>query len=261
MFNKYILYFLLFWSVTFLGYSQQKASLELQSTVSFKADSLLAIDSYGFYYFSKDNSVIKTNFDKKFNYQNTALGSPDYLDVTNPLQLVLFYKKFNTVVLLDNQLNETSIINGNQHKIVFETVGLARQNKLWFYDSVSQKFGLFNSKENKISFISTFYPTSFTTTFSNYNYFYWMDAANILHSISFYGKISEIKIVPQLNGISFSSEREYVVKANDSFVYYKNDTAYNLNLLVNSSSNFCFKDGILAIFTNNSVTNYKINLP
>ncbi|MEZ4853597.1 hypothetical protein [Flavobacterium sp.] len=230
-------------------------------TISFKADSLLAKDNYGYFYFLKNNSLLKTNFVTPQEYQNTVLGKPTALDVQNPLQLVVFYKKFNTVVLLDNQLNETVTINGNLYNLVFETVGLARQNNIWFYDSVSQKFGLFNFKENTVNFISTSYVTSFKTSFCNYNNFYWITTDYVMFTLSFYGKISMVKQIPSFEAACFVSEKKYVLKSNENITYYNEGTVINLNLLVNSSSNFCFNNSILSIFTDNSVTNYKINLP
>jgi hypothetical protein len=41
-----------------------------------------------------------------FVYQNFSLGKITKVDLQNPLKIVLFYENFNTVVTLDNQLNE-----------------------------------------------------------------------------------------------------------------------------------------------------------
>jgi hypothetical protein len=65
----------------------------------------LGYDSFGFIiplkqYFSK----IGTR--ETFVYQNFSLGKITKVDLQNPLKIVLFYENFNTVVTLDNQLNE-----------------------------------------------------------------------------------------------------------------------------------------------------------
>lgn len=254
-------FWIIFCLLSQIIFSQNEISVSLQDSIHFEADTLLATDTYGYYYFLKENSLIKTNFSKKLEYQNTSLGKPTYLDAQNPLQLVVFYKNFNSIILLDNQLNEIIRIDGNTHGLVFEAVGLARQNKLWFYDSVSQKFGLFNLKDSQFSFISTFYSTKFVSVYSNYNSFYWVDQTNQLNSISFYGKFSTPKKLTPFDVASIKNEDEYLIFSKNEIYYYKNDLPYKVNLLRNSSVNFCFKNGILSTFTDNSVINYKLNLP
>ncbi len=259
--RRVTIYSLFFLSFCLLGISQKKATLELQNAVSLKADSLLAIDSYGFSYFAKNNSVVKTNFRKKIAYQNTALGSPDYLDATNPLQLILFYKRFNTVVLLDNQLNETAIVKGDLYGLLFDVVSLSRQNSFWFYDLITQKFGIFTFKENKFHFISTPFPTKIKSWNSDYNYLYWMDNAKTIHSVSFFGKITTHNTLKTPENAILITSYEYLLLNQDNLSYYTNGTMYKLNLDEKSTSNICFKGGFLAIFTDNFFTNYKIILP
>lgn len=255
------IYLIVFLQTFFIGNSQNKVTLQLQDTISFKADSLLAIDNYGFNYFLKENAVLKTNFKKEYDYQNTTLGKPDYLDASNPLQLVLFYKKFNTVVLLDNQLNETTLINGNFYGLVFDAVALSRQNSFWFYDLVSQKFGVFNFQENSFRFISIPLFTTVKNFAGNYNYFYWLDADGQLFSISYFGKIEKQPTQLLYDTLVLVNNTEYLLVVNDTMRYVKNGTTYELNLDKNSPSNICFKDGILSIFTHNLIANYKIILP
>jgi hypothetical protein len=104
-------------------------------------------DAFGWQYTITDNELTKQKDGQAVRYRNVALGEIYKVDLQNPLQLILFYRKFNTVVLLDNQLNETSRINfsdAQQQPVIAEAVGLASQNRLWLYDVNTQQIGLYN---------------------------------------------------------------------------------------------------------------------
>lgn len=49
---------------------------------------------------------IKKNNTQLWQYKNLSLGKITKIDLQNPLKIVLFYEGFNSVILLDNQLNE-----------------------------------------------------------------------------------------------------------------------------------------------------------
>ena len=89
---------------------------------------------------------------------------------------VLFYEDFNSVVLLDNQLNKISEINFSQNNIpiVATATGMSTQNQLWIYNTLNQQIGLFDYLKNEYKTVSTpltenikFYQTDFNT-------FYWI---------------------------------------------------------------------------------------
>ena len=71
-----------------------------------KIDKFIGKDNFQNYYHTSDNQLFKQGKNKTLNYKNLALGKIDDISIENPLQIVLLYKSFNTIVLLDNQLNE-----------------------------------------------------------------------------------------------------------------------------------------------------------
>ena len=79
-----------------------------------------------------------------FDYANTILGAPTIVDVTNPLQLVLFYEDYQTVVLLDRTLSEITTLDlraiPDLQRVT--TAGRAYNDQLWVYDGWDRRLKL-----------------------------------------------------------------------------------------------------------------------
>src|SRR5215204_7381101 len=62
-------------------------------------------------------------------------GKVAQIDVSNPLRVLLFYKDFATVVVLDRLLSNRSTIDLRKQDIFqVEAVCLSYDNKIWLYD-------------------------------------------------------------------------------------------------------------------------------
>lgn len=255
------LFFIFYLFSTSVLFSQEVLKPTFIDSFEIKADNFIGRDIYNNFYFIKNNTLIKKQNHTFTEYQNIALGKLEHIDLSNPLLLVLFYKDFNTIVILDHQMNETQKISGNDFGLVFDVVGLARQNNLWFFDSVSQKFGLYNLKENTFKFISTYFPTKFKQWNSTYNDFEWIDNNDDFLSINFFGKITNLKKVDDFEKIKIVNQNDFLAKQGESIYFITTKKKYEIKTEQKSFKNFCFKDGILSIFTTDKVFNYKINLP
>lgn len=242
-------------------FTQNNTTITFSDSITIEADTFIEKDIYNNYYFIKNNVLVKSQNNQKLEYQNLGFGKLYSVDTSNPLLLVLFYKDFNTIVLLDQQLNETQTIYGNDFDFVFEIVGLARQNNLWFFDAITQKFGLYNFKDRTSKFISTYFPTDFISWKTSYNNFAWIDHKNKVFTIDFFGKIQETTTLEPFQNITFITSDSFLVSKENKIYFKCFETVIPINIKQKSFKNFCFKDGILSIFTNNKVFNYKINLP
>lgn len=237
-----------------------------------KTDSLIApfdtVYEYNFdaVYYSKNSTFFKKTPSKTYQYNNFSLGKITSATTYNPLQTLLFYKNFNSIIFLDNQLNETHKINGNllEQPINFEAIGLAGQNQLWFFDSFTQKIGLLQFNTNLIKFISTPLLSNTIKYYqSNFNYFYWIDEKNELYKISVFGKIIALGNVPDFDFIQLTDQENCIYKKGNTLFYIdkENKQRYEIIISQNSFDNFYYKNGILSIFTTDKVINYKIQLP
>jgi len=73
-------------------------------------------------------------------------GKIAYIDVTNPLKLLLFYQEFGTIVMLDRFLNNVNSLDLRQLGFYQVTcIGLAYDNNIWVYDALAGKLNKISS--------------------------------------------------------------------------------------------------------------------
>lgn len=257
---------LFFLFAAFSGFGQSKSiDAKLLSTKKTTADTYVGMDSFGNYYTIKDQTFRKESATNVFNYKNIALGKIESVDLQNPLQIVLFYKQMNAVVLLDNQLNETIKINFSEtNPELFPVfVRLASQNRLWLYDQNSQKLGLYDYVKNHFQPITVNLEFPMTQCQSDYNYFYWTNNQKQLLASNIYGKINLLGTLPEFDQFERLTSNEILLKK-DNFLSLYNLTAKTSQIVPipeKSIQSFCYKEQILAIFTDNEIRTYKITLP
>ncbi|GGE99108.1 hypothetical protein [Flavobacterium limi] len=255
-------------SFTVVFAQNQKKTLTFVSHTTIDADDFLGYDSFGYSYHIKNNVFRKTKGNEFFEYKNVSLGKITKTDILNPLKIVLFYEDFNSVILLDNQLNKITEINFSQNNvpIVVTAIGMSTQNQLWVYNSLNQQISLFDYLKNEYKTVSTpltdnikFYQTDFNT-------FYWIDEKNNWFSCDIFGKTTELGKVPDLDKIEILSPKQYIYsKAN--LLFFKDihndgsESVYEIELPEKSLNKFYCKDQILSIFTPKEITNYKIVIP
>jgi hypothetical protein len=230
-----------------------------------KADAFAGFDNFGYGYFIKDNVFIKTNGKERLEYRKAAAGKIARADIENPLLIMLFYENFNTVILLDNQLNEVKEINFNKVEtpIVAHAAGIASQNRLWIYDSQTQQIGLYDYLKNTYQPITTPFKENVKYYQSDFNNFQWIDGKSALYVCDIFGKVSDLGKVPDFDQIQFVSGTAFFFSKGGKLYLQdlKNDTVYTISGIDNSFKKIYYAGQILSIFTSSGITNYKINLP
>ena len=157
--------------------SNSQIQTQLEQTISIETDHFVGADyDFNYYYFS--NTILSKKSSKTvFNYSNYLYGNIASVDITNPLKIVVFYKDFNVVVLLDSQLNETDVIQ-LPYDISFVTKGTA--NHLWLYTRNTQVVENYNFKTNTV--VSRSQPLKNTAVLSmksTENYVYLLSESGI----------------------------------------------------------------------------------
>ncbi len=114
-----------------------------------KKNSQIKIDAFGNIYEISQNEITKYNslgiLQKKFSTKR--YGIIDVLDVTNPLKILVYYKDFQQIIFLDNQLTATSNV------ISLESMGYEQtniicsssNNSFWIFDKQNNELLRFNS--------------------------------------------------------------------------------------------------------------------
>ncbi len=252
--------YLLFWLFCFSNVLAQKSILV--NTVNLKADSFVGYDALGAIYSITDNVFTKFVDNQQWQYKNPQLGRITKVDLQNPLKIVLFYQDFNTVVLVDNQLNETARINLNdsENTILPSAIGLAAGNRLWIYDSLTLRIGLYDYGKRELKNLTVPFTNNIKSYSSNFNYFRWTDEVGNAFECDVYGKIKSYGVLPVLERLQWISDTKLIYEVDDHLFLY--DLEENKSTLIEleekSFKNFTYIDQILSIFTNHRITNYKL---
>lgn len=84
---------------------------------------------------------IRSNGDSVGNFNDVKrYGNVSFIDVTNPLKILLYYKKFATVVVLDRFLNIRNTINFRKKNIFsVQTIATSYDNNIWLFDEQDYK--------------------------------------------------------------------------------------------------------------------------
>lgn len=244
---------------------QELISSTKQNSIKTECDVFLGFDNQQNNYSIKNNILIKNSETITYQYNNLGLGKITRVDFQNPLQIVVFYKNFNTVVLLDNQLNEIKKIDFNLKStpVTLEAVALSSQNQIWIYDSISSKIGLYNVNTYAFKWISTMLENPISYYESDYTHFYWTDVNLNLYRISIYGTIEKLGIQSKFDSIQLTKNGNSIYQLENQLYYYDLTSKRSSKIAIDEKiiSKFFFRDGILSIFTQNEITNYKIILP
>ncbi|WP_035676518.1 hypothetical protein [Flavobacterium limnosediminis] len=262
---QHLIKIIVFLSV-FSGFCQPNdISLKHVGTFKTEAQTYIGRDAFGNNYTLTDNVLRKESNQTKQEYKNISLGKIDQVDLQNPLQLVLFYKRMNAVVLLDNQLNETVkiIFSETNPELQPQWIRMASQNQLWLFDFASQKLGLYNYLKRTFNPITVTFESPITATQSDYNYFYWINKDQELFASNLFGKINFLGKVPDFDAMQLISSKQVLLKKGTILSIYdlEKETSQILPIAEKSFDSFYYKDQILSIFTNNEIRNYKILLP
>ncbi|MGY5351676.1 hypothetical protein ACXGQW_03785 [Wenyingzhuangia sp. IMCC45533] len=220
-----------------------------QTLVKSSVDKFVGVDIYENIYTLKNGALHKSNLDN--DYVNINYGTPDDIDISDPLRVLLLYKLFNTVVLLDNRLNFIS-----EFKVPFgsQFIANAGKNKVWLYNQVDLVLSIFNFTTQKTEAVSIPITNKITRLKGNLNKAVTVDTQEELVTYNFVARKSESKSVKSgLTSISLFDD--FVIKNN--MLYNKNKLIYqcpkNIKAfeVVNNTFYFLKDEGIYTINLNN----------
>ena len=98
------------------------------------------------YYINATDEIVKYNCvdSVTITYSNLNLGRPTFIDVSNPLKILVFYPDRQNIIILDNQFAEllllqlkgTTNTTNYQPSVMCKLVGT---DHIWMYDELSRK--------------------------------------------------------------------------------------------------------------------------
>ncbi|MDT8414641.1 MAG: hypothetical protein RQ735_04620 [Flavobacteriaceae bacterium] len=238
--------------------AQPHFDLTLKDSVSLNADTFWGADNFGNFYFSKGETLYKKTATQSYTYYALSLGQVASIDLLNPLKITLFYKDFNTVVVLDNQLAEIERINLNTRKTfrVASHITTGFERNLWLFNTDLQQLELYNYAQDNTQASTQPINKKVLAQVSNYNYC-WLLTTNSLLQYNIYG--SPTDEYPLTDASSLKRFRDTVVfrRGNDLF-YYSNRfrDVFMLPKISHSFEDFFITESTLYLYHNNQVYIY-----
>jgi len=139
-----------------LLFSQDKPLFE--KAFALEADHFIGTDALQCIYYIKNEVLYKRSEEKTWSYQNVGFGKLSSVDIGNPFKIILFYRDYNTVIVLDNNLNELTGAIGLAGAN-YNLVGFASENDLWLYSKDDNLLKRFNYQNKNIQLLTQ--PLSF----------------------------------------------------------------------------------------------------
>lgn len=219
---KYIKYIFIFFSVVL--FSQNSINVKLIEKIKPLEDNLVQIDNFNNVYFVGENTLVKQTNNSEFIYNNKQLGSISLVDVFNPLKINLFYRDFNTVIVLDNRLSELEKINFNI-KTPFRNIShiaSGNDNTIWCFNQNTQELELFDYRTNTTRAKTFPINENVVSITSNYNTC-WLLTEKHLYVYNYFGSI-----IKKMKNDGYTSLNEsngnIILKKDNSLFYLKSNT-------------------------------------
>jgi len=153
--------------------------------------------------------------------QTKNYGKLYTIDVSNPLKILLFYKDFSSIVILDRFLANQSAIDLKRYSILNPSaIGNSYDNNVWIYDDYDNKLKKIDEQGNKLLETADF-RTVFNQQisphkiFSNNGLVYLADSINGVFVFDNYGSFK--KNIPVKNW-------QTIAIANNSIISTNNET-------------------------------------
>ncbi|MCF7559161.1 hypothetical protein L3X39_00810 [Sabulilitoribacter multivorans] len=258
---KYTLNFLFILSTLFFN-AQESIEASFINQTTLNADIIIDIDNFETTYFVNNNVFYKKTNAKTITYNNIQLGNITSVNAFNPLKINLFYKDFNTIIILDNRLAEIFKIDFNglvPYKNVSH-ISTGYDNTLWLFNQDLQKLELFDYKTKTTRAQTVPVQSAILDLKSNYNYC-WLLTENNLYVYNYFGSLVK-KIKNEGYTALAESNENIILKKDNSLFYLKKDSDVPHpikipNLLINQ---FFVTNETLYIYNNEILQQFQLKI-
>lgn len=255
-------FLILLFIISQIGFTQ---NVKLTDSISLKADTFIGVDDFENYYYTIGNTLYKKGKKKTYSYTNTQLGNITSVDITNPLKIVVFFEAFNSVVLLDNRLNEfTNTINFTTEDFAKNVAfaGISSNNNIWLFSKDDNTLSLWNYKTKATVFESqplSFYSKDFKAVSlkSSYKFCYVFSKQEFIQFDEYGSFISKTNIPnPNIyvykNGYFYLKEKHLFFSENEKSTQIKDFSPKH------NTENMVIKNNFLYFFDSNRLYKYEV---
>jgi len=223
---KHFKYILCFLSLSVFG--QESIEATFIKKIPLESQTIIGIDNFGSTYTINQATFNKKDESKTVTYTNIQLGNISSANAFSPLKINLFYKNFNTAIILDNRLAEIYKIDFNsiQPYRNVSHISTGYDNTLWIFNQENQQLELYDYKANSTRATAIPIQSNVLDIKSDYNYC-WLLTEKYLYTYNYFGSV-----ISKLN--------------NEGYAEIAED---NGNLIIKSDNNLFF----MAKYTNSLV--------
>ncbi len=175
-------------------------------------------------------------------------GKLSTIDVSNPLKILLFYRDFSSIVVLDRFLTPITTIDLRKYSILQPgAIGLSYDNNIWVYDEYDNKLKKINEQGNLLMETSDF-RSVFNQTVSpqkimdDNGLVYLADTTNGVFVFDSYGTFQ--KKIPVMNWKSIAVNKTNIVSTSADWI-----TVFNTATLMETRRKQPFFDPYHQAFT------------
>jgi len=246
--------------IPFFAWSQE---ISLVKKTTLEADTFIGIDSFSDTLYIKEQVLYKKTKSDIYNFKDFQLGEIYSVDIVNPMNIAVYYQDFNTVVLLDNRLNEIERVEFNNISEFTNTsqVTVAANNSLWVFNIDLQQLELYNYRSKLKTVVSLPINGEVLSQVSNFNYCFILTEEKI-RAYNIYGSL-----LVEINNDGFQK----IIQLNENLIAIKDNELYYIDkktreFIKIKSPEITIKDlqltqDYLYIYNGKNVLNFKLTLP
>ncbi|MDM1347812.1 hypothetical protein HX017_12370 [Myroides marinus] len=265
---KRILSLLAFSVLSITTYAQDTLRLKFQNNEHLtKEQVFLGKDIFDNTYVKEGDIFKKNTKYSGVQYRSKELDSLTSIDITNPLELMLFYKEKKALVIVNKELAERGVV---QLGVKFPSMDIS-----YAYGSTKRNYWLVNERNKSVNLYNSV-TYELYRTFSipegakvkQYvalpNLFFWIDTDNVIHGHNLAGsKVLTYKLESGYDLIQIL-DQDKLLYTNKNVLYFVDLKANKTSVIdakEKSISGFFYSNQKLSIFDGQKLNNYFIKLP
>jgi hypothetical protein len=194
-------------------------------------------------------------------------GKATLVDVSNPLKVLLYYRDFTTIVVLDRFLNVRNTIDLRKQNIFqAKAIGQSYDNKIWVYDELENKLKKLDEDGKLMQETPDFrlllgQSVSPVRIFDENKYVYLYDTAKGAYVFDYYGALKNNILIQHWQNFKVAGRYIFGSKGDTLYRYEISTFRYDdwkLPAQLSQSTSFNFTSTRLYALKNNTIEIYSI---
>ena len=251
--------------------AQEDTSFQLLRVMKGDITSFTVDNLDNLYVLNSRNQVKKNNI----NGESVAVfndirkyGQATLIDVSNPLKVLLYYKDFATVVMLDRFLNVVNVVDLRKQGILqAKAIGQSYDNKIWVYDELEAKLKKIDEDGKLLQETPDFrllfnQPPSPSKIFDENQYIYLYDSTKGINVFDYFGALKNNILITRWQNLKVTGKYIFGSKTDTLYRYEISRFVYDewkMPEQISKSRSFNFSYSRLYALKENSIEIYSIH--